>query len=188
MITTDDPGLASIIRTGDFFVVKSGANGLSVEYSPDAALGAPVSGAFASIQKQLIVWTEKETAQLLKDKGDDTEAFLMREARRQLAAGALARVNNRREPVFTDNLKEVYARLLKGFAKEYHSQGGCWHGLLKDFHAEITNRLFAAPLTTRTRSALLNLERVLPGIRLKQTGKGFNGYEITVDWEALGSE
>jgi hypothetical protein len=184
MIVSEDQGLASIIREGDYFVMGSIPGGLTVEFSADGPREGPVIGAFAALRGRVLLWTAEEASKLLSELyKDDAEAFLLREVRRdrdKRAGTDTKESSEKREP-----LGQRLARLLRGYAQEFQSNEVLWEGWLSDFHSEVVNKVHPAPLGAHLRRVLLRLDELLPGIRITQEGEGFKGARIRVDWASV---
>jgi hypothetical protein len=180
---SDDGGLATILRQGDYCVYHADLNGIRVEFSPDGERTAPVDGAFAALRGTVITWSASEASELLRSHGADAEGFLLREVRRQRAEGIMGRVGAGVEPV--EDLPSKLARLVAGFAREY-APGGVWKGFMPDFHREFIFKIHPVPLNKGLRAALSELDKRLPGIFISQEGKGYKWTHFTVDWEAVG--
>jgi hypothetical protein len=192
MTVSDDQGIASFLREGDYFVVGSNSHGLTAEYAPDAPRHAPITGAFAALRGHLVVWDAEKAAEILENKAGDSEMFLLRELRRQknsnLGEHGRAGLPKKGKDYDKEPLRAKIDRLLVGFAEEYKSDGGLWEGWLPDFHAEIINKLHPCALDSTVRGILSSLDKRLPGIRVDQQGKGFRWLRLRVDWELLAAE
>jgi hypothetical protein len=188
MTTSTDQGLSSILREGDYFVISAGKDGLSVEFSADGSPDGPVAGGFAALRGHVALWKAGEVANILAERGEDAESFLIRELRRQIGGGKGARVGPKGEP--KEQLAPKLARLLRSFAEEYPTEPGSevYTGWLSDFHRDVINIIHPGPLDTATKRAIVRLEELLPGIHVSQQGKGPQWTWLEVDWAAVAGE
>lgn len=185
MQLSNDGGLSAILRLGDYFILRADRHGVSAEYSPDGERSAPVNGAFAAIGGFVRVWTPSEAQDVMKAKGHDAEAFLLREARREWKGGISKTTGKAMvEPV--ERLGDKLCRLLIAFAKEYSTvQAPYWKGFMPEFHKEFVSKFFPGPLDNGMQKAILGLERRTTGVWATQEGRGHQFTQITVDWQML---
>jgi hypothetical protein len=185
MHLSNDGGLSAILRLGDYFILRADHNGVSAEYSPDGERSAPVNGAFAAIGGFVRVWTPSEAQEVMKEKGYDAEAFLLREARRERKGGISATMGKSRvEPL--EKLKDKVQRMLVAFAQEYSTvDAPYWRGFMPDFHRDIVSKFYPGPLDPAMRGVILELDKGVEGVWVSQEGKGYQFTHITVDWQML---
>lgn len=193
MTISDDQGLASFIREGDYFAVTGSPKGISVEYSPDGSINNPITGAFAYLKGTVYLLDAEEAATTLAAKREDAEEFLLREVRRQLRSseGRLARAGLMTKGAKVEEketLRNIIIRLVASYAQEYESGGGYWEGSLPSFHSDVVCKLHPCPLDSKCLRILKTLDQWLPGIKITREAKGLKGVWFRVDWAMVASE
>jgi len=169
----------SLIREGDYFVVRTSFQGTGFDYSPDALPGARVIGAFCTGSTGVKYFDAEQTLALLERHGDMAEDHLMSQTKiadaKRLDPDTLSRGT---EPSLTTKLVGGLTSMASTMPA-----GRTWTGTIKEFYRDVLCLLVSGvAFTNHTRKAIKGLGNLGIGVDILNT-PGLIRLEIR--WDTL---
>jgi len=169
MTISDKGTLASFIRDGDYISFTADKSGTAVQYSPTAAPGAAVIGAFAARNGKVKYYSAPEAAELLQNESVGAEKALVHS------------IEGMPEPKVTPTSTKIFNALV-AYATSGYDIDPVWDGRLADFHREVIYPATGLRQDGRLIRAVKKLATMTPAFEVAKIDRE---YYVRVDWAKL---